>query len=42
LTVPTISVVPALSSIPVEVVGMVLLTALFTLVAMKLARWREP
>jgi ABC-2 type transport system permease protein len=42
LTVPTISVVPTLSSIPVEVVGMVLLTALFTLVAMRLARWREP
>jgi ABC-2 type transport system permease protein len=42
LTVPTVSVVPGLSSIPVEAVGMVLLTVLFTLVAMRLARWREP
>jgi len=42
LTVPTISVAPALSSIPVEVAGMVLLTVLFALMAMRLARWREP
>jgi ABC-2 type transport system permease protein len=42
LAIPTIAVVPTLSSIPVEVVGMVLLTGLFTLVAMRLARWREP
>jgi ABC-2 type transport system permease protein len=42
LTIPSISVVPTLSSIPVEVIGMVLLTGLFTLVAMRLARWREP
>ncbi len=42
LPVPTISVIPLLSSIPVEAIGMVLLTLLFTLVAMRLARWREP
>jgi ABC-2 type transport system permease protein len=42
LSVPTISVVPALSSVPIEVVGLVLLTLLFTFVAMRLARWREP
>jgi ABC-2 type transport system permease protein len=42
LSVPTISVVPALSSVPVEAAGMVLLTLLFTFVAMRLARWREP
>jgi len=42
LSVPTISVVPALSSVPVEVAGMVALTLLFMLMAMRLARWREP
>jgi ABC-2 type transport system permease protein len=42
LPLPTISVVPSLSSIPVEATGMVLLAVLFTLVAMRLARWREP
>lgn len=42
LRVPTISAVPLLSSIPVEAAGMVLLTVSFTLVAMRLARWREP
>jgi ABC-2 type transport system permease protein len=42
LSLPTISVVPGLSSIPVEAVGMVLFTLLFILVAMRLARWREP
>jgi ABC-2 type transport system permease protein len=42
LVVPTISGVPALSSILVEIAGMVLLTMLFILMAMRLARWREP
>jgi ABC-2 type transport system permease protein len=42
LAVPTISVVPALSSIPVEAAGMVGLALLFILVALRLARWREP
>jgi ABC-2 type transport system permease protein len=42
LAVPTISIVSALSSIPVEIGGMVLLTLLFILIAMRLARWREP
>jgi ABC-2 type transport system permease protein len=42
LPVPTVTVVPALSSVPVEVVGMVALTILFTVMAMRLARWREP
>jgi hypothetical protein len=34
--------VPALSSIPVEGAGMVGLALLFILVALRLARWREP
>lgn len=42
LSVPTISVLPGLSSIPVEVAGMVVLTLLFAAMAMRLARWREP
>ncbi|HLY77541.1 MAG TPA: ABC transporter permease [Thermoplasmata archaeon] len=42
LPVPGISVVPALSSVPVEVVCLVALTGLFTFLAMRLARWREP
>lgn len=42
LPLPTVSGVPALSSVSVEVVGMVALTILFTLMAMRLARWREP
>lgn len=42
LSLPTISVVPSLSSIPVEAIGMVVLSLLFTLVAMRLARLREP
>jgi ABC-2 type transport system permease protein len=42
LSVPTIAVVPALSSIPIEVAGMVGLTLLFAVMAMRLARWREP
>jgi ABC-2 type transport system permease protein len=42
LTIPTISAAPLLSEVPIEAGGMVLLTALFTLVAMRLARWREP
>jgi ABC-2 type transport system permease protein len=42
LPVPVLTVVPALSSVPVEVVGLVVLTVLFTVMAMRLARWREP
>lgn len=42
LPVPVISVVPLLSSVPFEVVCLVALTALFTVMAMRLARWREP
>lgn len=42
LAVPRIAVVPALSTVPVEVVGIVALTVLFTVMAMRLARWREP
>ena len=42
LSVPTIAVVPALSSIPLEILGMAGLTFLFALMAMRLARWREP
>jgi ABC-2 type transport system permease protein len=42
LPVPVVSTVPALSSVPVEVIGLVLLTILFTVMALRLARWREP
>lgn len=42
LPVPVLTVVPALSSVPVEVAGLVLLTLLFTVMAMRLARFREP
>jgi hypothetical protein len=34
--------VPALSSIPLEILGMAGLTVLFAVMAMRLARWREP
>jgi ABC-2 type transport system permease protein len=39
---PTVTTFPALSSVPVEAVGMVIFSVLFTLMAMRLARWREP
>jgi ABC-2 type transport system permease protein len=42
LPVPGLSGVPTLSSVPLEVVGLVVLTILFTVMAMRLARWREP
>ncbi|MCI4351903.1 MAG: ABC transporter permease [Thermoplasmata archaeon] len=42
LPVTAVPAIPALSSVPFEVIGMVALTILFTLMAMRLARWREP
>lgn len=42
LPVPAVPVVPSLSTVPVEVVGIVGLSILFIVMAMRLARWREP
>lgn len=42
LPVPAIPNAPALTSIPVEIVGLIALSVLFTVMAMRLARWREP
>lgn len=42
LPVPVISNASGLTSIPIEVAGLIVLTVLFTVMAMRLARWREP
>ncbi len=42
LSVPIVASAPFLSSVGFQVVGLVVLTGLFTIVSMRFARWREP